>query len=128
MIVMLTNPLIQLSSRQLNQAAAIRQRIEELEKALVSVLGAAVGVSPAASDEAPARRTKRRFGAATRAKMAAAMKARWAARKATAKPVAKAPAPTKKVKRTFSAAGRAKLAASARARWKKAKAAGKATL
>jgi len=123
-----TNSLSNLTSQQLYRAAALRERIEALEQELTRVLGVSTEPTVAVAPDPVAKKTKRRFSAATRAKMAAAMKARWAARKAAAAPVARAPAPVKKVKKVFSAAARAKLAAATKARWKNIKAAGKKSL
>lgn len=60
-----------LSASQLRQAATLRARIDKLEAQLTTLLG---------GGSAPAGR-RRRFSAATRAKMAAAQRARWAKRK-----------------------------------------------
>jgi hypothetical protein len=78
---MKTNPLIELTVSQLQQAIAIKQEIEALEKQLAEVLGnARVADAPTA----PAR--KRTMSATARAKIAAAQKARWAERKGLAAP------------------------------------------
>jgi uncharacterized membrane protein YebE (DUF533 family) len=109
---MMTN----LSANQLRHAASIKHKIETLQNQLVRLLGSSAGA------ESPRRR--RKFSAASRAKIAAGARARWAkvkGRKSAAKPVRKA-------RRKMSAAARAKIAAAARARWKKAKAAGRKTL
>jgi hypothetical protein len=60
--------------------------------------------------------------------MAAAMKARWAERKAAAKTAGKAGGRPRIIKKRFSAAARAKLSAATKARWAKIKAAGKKSL
>ncbi len=117
-----------ITSQQIYRAAALRERIEALEEELTRILGVVEEPTAAVAAEPGLKKPRRRFTAATRAKMAAAMKARWAARKAAAALTPRAAAPLKKVMRTISAAGRAKLAASARARWKKVKAAGKERL
>ena len=70
------NFLSELSLQQLQQAIAIREKIEILEKELDGI----VGEQPSPS-KAMARRKKKRFSAATRAKLSASMKARWATRK-----------------------------------------------
>jgi hypothetical protein len=62
-----------LSAKQLRNAAALRARIDKLEAQLAALLGGSA---------APAAGRRRRFSAATRAKMAAAQRARWAKRKA----------------------------------------------
>jgi hypothetical protein len=70
------NLLTELSLQQLHQAVAIRERIEVLEKELDSI----VGEQPSATKVVAARK-KKRVNAATRAKLSASMKARWATRK-----------------------------------------------
>jgi hypothetical protein len=103
-----------LTTDQLRRALSIKEQIEALETQLNQVLG---GAAPTTST-GPVRGRRKR-SAATRAKMAAAQRARWA------KKVAK---PAKAARRKVSAAARARMAAAARARWKKAKAAGKKSL
>jgi len=63
------------------------------------------------------------MSASTRAKIAAAQKARWAKVNG-----GKRGRPAKTGKRSMSVAARAKIAAAAKARWAKAKAAGKKSL
>ncbi len=108
--------MIHLSASQLRRAADLKDKIESLQKELSRLLGS--------TDGAAAPRKRRKMSAAGRARIAAAVRARWAkvnGRKSATKPV-------KKARRKMSAAGRAKIAAAARARWKKAKAQGKNTL
>ena len=112
----MTNPLSQLTVKQLRRAISLKAKIEALNNKLASILGAP------ASTPAKARK-KRGMSAAGRAAVAAAQKARWAKIKG-GKPIAKAPAK----KRKMSAAGRARISAAAKARWAKAKAAGKKSL
>jgi hypothetical protein len=69
--------LAELSLQQLQQAVAIREKIEDLEKELDRI----VGGRPSTARAAVPRRKKRRFSAAARAKLSASMKARWAKRK-----------------------------------------------
>jgi len=105
-----------LTASQLRRAAAMKYKIESLQKQLVRLLGGTAGAA------APGRH--RKMSAAARRKIAAAARARWAkvkGRESAAKPVRKA-------RSKMSAAARAKIAAAAKARWKKAKAAGKSTL
>lgn len=66
--------IIQLSPKQLRQAAAIKERIVALQKQLESLSG-----SDARADgsSAPLRK-KRKLSPAARAKIVAAQKARWA--------------------------------------------------
>lgn len=70
----MATPITQLSPAQLRQAAAIKERIQKLEKELASLIGASVSEAKAA----PARK----ISAAGRARIAAAQRARWAKFKA----------------------------------------------
>src|SRR5208283_764654 len=108
-----------LSAKQLRRAATIKEKIQSLENELNRILGSSI--KPVA---AVAPKKKRKMSAAGRAKIAAAVRARWAKAKAR-KPAVK---PVKKARRKMSAAARAKIGAAAKARWAKAKAAGKKTL
>ncbi len=111
--------IINVTSGQLRQAAALQEKIESLQNQLNKLLGGAAKPQTGA----PAVAGKRKLSAAGRARIAAAARARWAKlRRGTAA------APAAKPKRQMSAAARAKLSALAKARWKKAKASGKATL
>jgi len=108
--------MIYLSASQLHRAAGIKHKIETLQARLARLLGS--------TDDAGVPRKRRKMSAAGRARIAAAVRARWAkvkGRKSAAKPI-------KKARRKMSAAARAKIAAAAKARWKKAKAQGKSTL
>jgi hypothetical protein len=110
--------MINLTSKQLRQAANLKEKIVALEKELNQLFGSTG--KPVAS---PAPK-KRKMSAAGRANIRAAVKARWAKQKGlklSAKPV-------KKARRKMSAAARAKIAAAAKARWKTAKAQGKNSL
>jgi hypothetical protein len=111
--------MINLTSKQLRQAANLKEKIVALEKELNQLFG-----STAKPVTGPAPKKRWKMSAAGRARIAAAAKARWAkvkGQKTAAKPV-------KKAKRKMSAAARAKIAAAAKARWKKAKAQGKNSL
>ncbi len=108
--------LLHLSVHQLRQAAAIRERIEGLEKQLAAILGGSV------AGFAPVKR--RKMSAAGRAAIAAAARARWA-RERAAKGIAAAPVAHK---RKMSPAAKARLSALAKARWKKVKAQGRSRL
>ena len=113
------NSITNLTSKQLRQAASIKDKIESLEKRIGKLLGSP---SKPVAEAKPKRR--RKMSAAGRARIAAAQKARWAklkGKKLSVKPV-------KKAKRKMSKAARAKISASAKARWAKAKAAGKKRL
>jgi hypothetical protein len=108
------NPL-DLTVSQLKRAAAIKERIEDLNKELSGILGMSAG-SNATS------KTRRSISASGRRNIAAAQRARWAkvqAGKST--PSVKASAPAKK--KGMSRATKAKLAARMRAYWKAKKAA-----
>ena len=96
------------------EKATLEARLAEITQAL-SASGSATPVLVAAPG-------KRHFSAATKAKMAAAQKARWAKLKGEqAAPLTPAAAPTKD-KRKYSAEAKARMAAGAKARWAKAKA------
>jgi hypothetical protein len=94
------------SFKALQEAISIRRQIDTLEKRLSSIIG--VGAATAAS---VARGGRRRMSAATRAKLAAAARARWARQKAGMKT-----APAKK-KGGITAAGRKRLSQLMKARW-----------
>jgi hypothetical protein len=113
------NSIINLSAQQLRRAANIKDKIQSLENKLERIFGASIK-----PNTAPAPKKRRKMSAASRAKISAAAKARWAkvnGKKVAVKPITKA-------KRKLSAAARAKISAAAKARWAKAKAAGKKTL
>jgi hypothetical protein len=116
--------IINLSAQQLRHAAAIKEQIQSLENEFGRILGTSTKPVVAA---APKKKFK--MSAAAKARISAAVKARWAKVKKLkpaakpVKPAAKAPA-----KRKMSAAAKAKLSAMAKARWAKAKAAGKKKL
>ena len=131
----------------IEQALAIRREMEALKASLIEILGyemqllidepapafkgfkpmsaAKVAKStPAAVEPAKAGKKKRVVSAASKAKMAAAQKARWAKKAgastdvAPVKPVING---AKKKKRTMSPEGRARIAAAQKARWAKAR-------
>jgi hypothetical protein len=109
-----------LTTSQLTQIIAIKEQIEELQSQIESIAG---GDGPIASAlKAP---KKHRRSAATRARMAAAQRARWAKINGTEATDSK---PPKKGKRRMSKAGRAAISAAAKARWAKARAEGRKTL
>jgi colicin import membrane protein len=91
-----------LSAQQLRQAADLKEQLEGLEGQLNSILGgeglASVTVKPPAASE-PTKKGRRTFSAESRAKMAAAQKARWAAKRGVKEEPAEAsatPEPKKK--------------------------------
>ena len=103
------NPL-DLTVSQLKRAAAIKERIEALNKELRGILGA-----PAAPRSPPKK--KRTMSAATKKQIAAAQKARWAKlRRAEPTTRSAKPAATAK-KKSMSPAARAKLSAKLKAYW-----------
>lgn len=109
---------INLSTKDLLLAAAIKKKIESLEDKLLTILGSPEVVKKSVPHK------RRKMSMAGRRKIAAAQKARWAkvkGRKSAAKPV-------KLARRKMSAEARKKIAAAAKARWAKAKAAGKTRL
>jgi hypothetical protein len=99
-----------LSPKQLRQAADIKERIDALQDELNQILGGEIP-TPAQAAEAPKKKYK--FSAASRAKMRAAQKARWAALKGTAPSTESA----KKAKRKMSAEGLANIRAGVAKRW-----------
>ena len=101
--------LFDLTITQLKRAAAIKEQIETLNKELRGLLGAS-----AKSGAAP--KNKRTMSAATKKKIAASQKARWANPRrgnptTPTKPAAKAK------KKTVSPATKAKLSAKLKAYW-----------
>jgi len=102
-----------ISLKSLEEAVGIRRQIAMLEKRLGSLLGA----SPST---APTRRGKRRMSAQARAKIAAAMRTRWAKRKGTAATVS-----THRKKGGLTPAGRRRLSQLMKARWAARRKAGK---
>jgi hypothetical protein len=93
-----------ISVEALQEAVSIRRQIDTLEKRLSSILGG----TPSSS---ATRGGRRRMSAATRAKLAAAARARWAKLKAGTKT-----APAKK-KGGITPAGRKRLSQLMKARW-----------
>jgi hypothetical protein len=106
-----------LSVQQLRKAAALKEKIQSLEKELGRLLGSTA--TPAAS--AAPNKKKFKMSAAAKAKISAAAKARWAKIKGK-KTAAKSPA---KGKRKMSAAAKAKLSAKMKTLWAARKAAKK---
>ena len=110
----MTQPLAGITATQLRAAAALKQKIEVLEKELASLLGAAAPSRAVAPVAAP----KRQISAAGKARIAAAQKARWA----KVKRPAAAPA-VAKPKRRLSPEGRRRIIEATKARWAKVRAA-----
>ena len=107
----------------LKQALAIAEQIEKLEAELVAVLGGST-LAASSPSSLPARKgSAGKRSPEVRAKMAAAQKARWAAKKTATlgvvSPVnmlSKPVKPKAKQKRKLSAEGRAKIIAALKAR------------
>lgn len=95
----------------LQERGQIEARLAQINRAL--------GASASAATVAAAPTGRRTFSAATKAKMAAAQKARWSKLKAGTPAAVAAP---KKARRKLSAAGRAAIVAAAKARWARVKA------
>ena len=109
-----------------NEKATLEARLTAINK----VLGGDVSVataSPILAAPTTTPKGKRTFSAATKAKMAAAQKARWAKLKGnpdTTKAAAPATPPAaKKAKRTISPEAKARMVAGAKKRWAKVNAA-----
>ena len=97
-----------ISLKTLEEALAIRRQIDTLEKRLSSILGSRRGPGPRLIRPTQAGRY---FSPATRAKLSAAAKTRWARLKTPTKP-----APVKK-KGELTPAGRKRLSQLMKARW-----------
>jgi hypothetical protein len=120
-----------LSSKQLNRAAQIKERIESLQSELEQIVTGGTSSSssytPAAT--APSGKGKGPISAAGLAKIKAAQKARWAKyRKEKGITTNGTSASVGNAKRTMSPAAKAKIRAAAKLRWAKAKAAGRTSL
>ena len=98
-----------------NEKAALESRLDEITRVLGGSVPAAKAQAPAPANLAP-KSQQRTMSAATRAKIAAAVKARWARTKGTAS------TPAKKQKPVISAAGIERIRAAQKARWAKLKA------
>jgi len=107
--------IINLTPKQLRQAADLKEKIAALQNQLAALTGGSEAAAPVKA----AKPARKKLSAASIAKIRAAQKARWAKVKATAKPAAK---PAQPARRKMSAAGRAKIAAAAKARWAKVRA------
>lgn len=109
----MSTSLSSLSPQQLRRAAALKEKIQSLEKKIHQLLGSST--KPVAQ---AVPKKKRRMSAAGRAKISAAAKARWAKIKGEKLSVK----PARKARRKMSAAGRARISAAAKARWAKIRA------
>jgi hypothetical protein len=115
------NSITNLTPQQLRKAADVKEQIDALQNELNELLGTEAP-APAAGNEKP---QKRKFSAATKARMRAAQKARWTRIKGTT-PESTSEEPKKKRKMTE--AWRRALARAHAARRAKAKAAREARL
>ena len=115
------NSIIGLTPKTLRKAADLQERIEGLQEELQQLLGEVSAPVPTA--EGPKKRKK--FTAATKAKMAASQRARWAGNKEAAPEAEPAP---KKARKELSAAVRKARSEAMKARWAKVKKAGKSEL
>ncbi len=118
------NQYLKLQTALLNEKSRIEARLSDINK----VLGGEVSVVASAPVTNATRGGRRTLSAATKAKMAAAQKARWAKLKGKAAVVAASTTtspsvPAPKRKRKMSAAGRAAIIAATKARWAKIRAA-----
>lgn len=105
--------ILDLPTGQLHRIIAIKEEIEKLQGELASIAG---GDGEASSPLAVKAPRKRRMSAASRAKIAAGARARWARMRGESTPTV-----AKKGKRRLSAAGRAAIIAATKARWAKVK-------
>ena len=113
---------LKLQTALLNEKARIEARLNAINQ----VLGGDVSVVTTVPSATSKRGGARKFSAATKAKMAAAQKARWAVRKGvvvSAAATTSPSAPAVKKKRKMSAAGKANIRAAVKARWAKVEAA-----
>lgn len=100
-----------ISVKELQEAISIRQQIDNLQRRLVSLLRGSPQ-RPTTTTTTPTAAAGRFFSPATRAKLSAAARARWARTRGSAAPAA----PAKK-KGQLTAAGRKKLSQLMKARW-----------
>ena len=103
------NPL-DITINQLKRAAAIKEQIDALNKALRDILGAS-----ATSRAAPKK--KRTMSAAVKKKIAVAQRARWTKLRRANSAMPSVNPKAKAKKKSFSAATRAKLSAKLKAYW-----------
>ena len=101
-----------ISLAALKSAIEIKEQIASLEARLDKILGGDGGGAVPIPSSAPAKRGRRKMSASARARIGAAMKARWARLKGTSS-VAK---PAKK-KGGLSPEGRARIIAAQKKRW-----------
>ncbi len=120
-----------LTPQQLRAAADLQERIDGLQNELNELLGGETPTPAPAAVEAPQgpkngrRKKRKKLSAEGRANIAAAQRARWAARRGEA-PATEAEKPKKK--RNISAAGRRAMSLAGKRRWAKVRRAGKSRL
>jgi hypothetical protein len=111
-----------ISLESLKEAVHLKKNIAVLEgqlaKLLAGVGGAMVGLAETVEGRTKGRR---KMSASSRARIAAAQKARWAKQRGTSTVTAAKPAEAGRKKRKISPEGRAKIVAAAKKRWAKAK-------
>jgi len=107
--------LLDLTANQLKRAAAIKERIADLNKELGNILG--MPARPGAASQ-----KKRSLSVSARRKIAAAQRARWAKVQARQSTPSSAKAAARSRKKTMSRATKAKLSARMKAYWKTKKA------
>ena len=113
-----------LSPQQLRAAADLQEKIETLKQELDQILAVEVAApTPAIEAPEPPRKGRKQFSAKSRARMAAAQKARWAAKRGEVGPEA-TPTATPDKKKVSDARLKA-LAKAREARWAKVRAANK---
>ena len=99
--------MINATPKQLREAADIQEKIQSLQEELGQLLGGDVSTPAQATEPPTAKRKKYKMSAAGRARIAAAVRARWAKVRGTA-PSTK---PAQKPKRKMSAEGLANIRA-----------------
>jgi len=79
----MNSSLAEVSARDLRKAAALKERIEELQSELNRLFGAGGGTSVRAASAGAPRRGRRRMSADGKARLAAIARARWKKAKAS---------------------------------------------
>ncbi len=110
---------MELTAEQLRHAADIKEKIEALQAELGQLLGIDFAAPGVVKTPEPETKGRKRFTAQTRARMAAAQRARWAAKRGTAAKPAEKP----KTKRQVGEARLKALAKARETRWAKYRAA-----
>ena len=102
------NPL-DLTSSQLKRAAAVKERVDRLNRELRAILGSSTASDPMSK--------KRTMSAAAKKRIAATQRARWANFRRAKSATRSAQPATKAKKKAMSPAARAKLSAKLKAYW-----------